>query len=144
MLLGEFRCRTDQTGKLGIPAEFQGDLAVGLTLTRGIDRCILALPAPKWLELAERISSRLPMTSRDARAFARFIFSGALSCAPDQHGRIPLPASLQEYAGIEEEVIVVGLHTHLEIWSPQRWKEVRLHIDEGSAAEIEGLTAYGL
>jgi MraZ protein len=129
----------DQAGKLDIPAEFRVELREGLTLTRGIDRCLLVLPAPEWQELAEKISARLPITSRNARAFARFIFSGALACAPDQEGRIPLPASLQEYAGIEEEAIVVGLNTYVEIWSPQRWEEARLNMDEHSQALAEGL-----
>ncbi|HID62365.1 MAG TPA: division/cell wall cluster transcriptional repressor MraZ [Anaerolineae bacterium] len=140
MLLGEFRCAADSGGRLTIPAEFCAELGEGLVLTRGIERCLFVYPAEEWRRLAEKMRCRLPLTSRDARAFARLMFSGALACVPDQQGRIPLPSNLRQYAGIEDEAIVVGLYTHLEVWSPQRWQEVRAEMVEEGTAAVERLS----
>lgn len=144
MLLGEFRCAADGSGRLTIPAEFCAELGEGLTLTRGIERCLFVYPADEWNRLADRIRRQLPLTSRDARAFARLMFSAALTCVPDGQGQIPLPNDLRRYADIEEEAIVVGLGTHLEIWNPRRWQEVREQMAEEGPAVVERLSDLGI
>lgn len=128
MLLGEVRRKTDRGGWLSLPPEFRPELAGGLVVTRGIEPCLWLLPAEQFRRLTERMQSHVPLTNRDGRAFARLIFSAALSCLPDARGRIPLPAELRQYAGIEDEVVIVGLSTHLELWNPQRWEQVAARI----------------
>jgi MraZ protein len=144
MFLGEFHCTTDGNGRLIIPIEFRAKLAEGLIVTRGIERCLFIYPAEEWLKLAKKMRLRLPLTSRDARAFARLIFAGALVCVPDQQGRVPLPNNLRQYAGIEDQAIVVGLYTHLEIWSPRRWQEVVAQMVKEGAAVAESLSHLGI
>jgi len=144
MLLGEFHCTTDGNGKLIIPIEFRAKLAEGLVVTRGIEKCLFIYPAEEWRELAKKMRSRLPLTSRDARAFTRLIFAGALSCVLDQQGRVPLPDNLRRYAGIEDQAIVVGLYTHLEIWSPQRWQEIVAQMAKEGVAIAESLSQLGI
>ena len=144
MFLGEFHCTTDGNGRLIIPIELRAKLAEGLIVTRGIERCLFVYRAEEWRELAKKMRSRLPLTSRDARAFARLIFTGALVCVPDQQGRVPLPNNLRQYAGIEDEAIVVGLYTHLEIWSPQRWREIVAQMAKEGAVVAESLSHLGI
>jgi MraZ protein len=90
------------------------------------------------------VQARLPFTRRDARAFARLMFSEALVCTPDAEGRIPLPDGLIQYAGIEGEAVLVGVGTHLELWSPQRWQETTDHVMEESVTIAEGLKDLGV
>ncbi|MBN1976528.1 MAG: division/cell wall cluster transcriptional repressor MraZ [Anaerolineae bacterium] len=137
MLLGEFQCAADK--RLAIPAELASALGEGVTITRGIDRCLFIYPAGEWLRLVEKMQRQLSLTNRDARAFARLMFSGALTCTPNQEGQIPLPSDLRQYAGIEDEAIVVGLCTHLEVWNPQRWQEVNDQTAKEGAAVAERL-----
>lgn len=139
MLLGEFRCAADGA-RLQIPAQFRAELGAGLTVTRGIERCLYVYPAEGWRRLAEKMHDCLPLTNRDARVFARLMFSGALDCLLDSDGGIPLPDHLRQYAGIEEEAVVVGLYTHLEIWSAQRWHEIGAQMAEEGAAAAERLS----
>jgi MraZ protein len=140
MLLGEFHCTADSSGRLTIPAEFSTQLGEGLTVTRGIDRCLFIYPTEEWQKLVAKVQGRLPLTSRDARTFARLMFSGAQTCAPDQRGQISLPGALRQYAGIKDSVVVIGLCTHLEVWSPQRWQEVNDQTIAEGAAVAERLT----
>ena len=144
MLLGEFQCAADEGGRLSIPTQLCAELGDGLTLTRGIERCLFAYPTDEWQRLAERIERLLPLTNRDARAFGRLMFSGALTCTPDGQGQIPLPKNLRQYAGIQDRAVVIGVGTHLEIWNPQRWQEVRDRIDEESIAIVERLSDLGV
>jgi len=143
MLLGEFRCSTDGEGRLTIPSAFRAAFAEGGTVTRGIERCLLVYPAAEWEDLAQKIRV-LPFTSQPARTFARFIFSGATACVPDQAGHLPLSDQLRRYARIEDEAIVVGLVSHLEIWCPGRWQKTKRTFVEDGAALAERLTEFAV
>ena len=60
---------------------------------------------------------------QDARKFSRFFFAGAAALELDKQGRILLPANLREYAGIDKEVVSVGVFSRVEIWSKERYLE---------------------
>lgn len=53
----------------------------------------------------------------------RFIVAGATTCELDKQGRILLPATLREFAGLEKDVLLAGMLDHIEIWNEERWKE---------------------
>ena len=53
----------------------------------------------------------------------RFFFAGAANCEVDKQGRILLPANLRKYAGIDKEVVSVGVFSRVEIWSKERYLE---------------------
>lgn len=144
MLLGEFQCATDKSGRLKVPGELRTELGEELTLTRGIERCLFAYPTSEWQKLVNKIQHRLPLTNRDARAFGRLMFSAALTCTPDSQGQIPLPENLRQYAEIQETAVVIGVGTHLEIWNPQRWQEIREQMVEESTAIVEKLSELGV
>ncbi len=144
MLLGEFRCSADGEGRLIVPAAFRGELAAGATVTRGIERCLVVYPLEEWRKVAEMLRQGLPLTSQPARRFARFVFSGAVVCVPDDAGQLSLPDELLRYAGIDEEAVVVGLLSHLEIWDPGKWQRSKTSfVDEGPAL-AESLREFGI
>ena len=142
MFLGEFVHTIDEKGRLTIPARFRADLAVGLIVTRGIDRCLAIYPREEWNRLAGRVSA-LPMTDRSARAFRRLVFANASDATPDKQGRVLIPPHLREYAGLDGEVIVTGLNTYIEVWNPDSWSGERERV-EGDDATIEGWAALGI
>jgi MraZ protein len=142
MFLGEFVHTIDEKGRLTIPAKFRADLAVGLVVTRGMDRCLAIYPMAEWKQLAERVSA-LPMTDRRARTFRRLIFANASSATPDKQGRVLLPPRLREYAHLDGEVVIAGLNTYIEVWNSDSWNEERESV-EGDSAEIEEWAALGI
>lgn len=144
MLLGEFRCGADGEGRVTIPSSLRGELIDGATVTRGIERCLLVYPSVEWEKLTGKIEERLPFTSQSARSFARFIFSGAQTCVPDRTGQVFLPDRLREYAGIEDEVIIVGLLSHLEVWCPEQWQETKSTLLEDGPALAQELRDLGI
>ena len=53
----------------------------------------------------------------------RFFVAGATSCELDRQGRILIPSTLREFAGLEKEVVLTGNLTRIEVWSKERWIE---------------------
>lgn len=134
MFLGEFARTIDKKGRLALPAKFRDELAAGVVVTRGVDRCLFVFTREKFNELAERIAALPTITNPTARTFSRLLFSGAADCVPDEQGRIVLPQYLREYAGlVDGEVVVVGLHTRLEIWNPEAWEGTRSTLEEDAS-----------
>ena len=133
MFLGRFNHSLDAKGRLAIPAKFRGALADGLVVTRGIDRCLSVYPLAAWQALAERVSA-LSISDPDARHLKRMVFGEATDESLDAQGRIVLPPELRRYAGIEREVVAVGMNTYIELWDPDRWAELTARVeDEGSS-----------
>lgn len=141
MFLGSHRHNLDAKGRLAIPARFRDGLAGGLVLTRGFDRCIALYPMATWEALAVRINE-LPVADPDVRQFRRLVFSEAVDATPDTQGRILIPLALREFAGIEREAIVIGVHNSVEVWSPERWRSTASAIDASTdaiAARLAGM-----
>jgi len=132
MFYGEFQHSLDEKFRLTIPSRIR-DVLSGtgedrFIITRGLDKCLFLYTQTAWKELEEKLAE-LPLTKAKARRFTRFLFSGASLCSPDKQGRIPVPANLREYAGIERDVIVIGGSKRMEIWDRSKWEEYR---DESS------------
>jgi len=142
MFSGEFEHTIDEKGRLTIPAKFRPLFEEGMFITRGLDGCLFAYPLAAWTILANKIAE-LSLARSDARFFSRMIFSGT-ECQLDKQGRILLPASLREHAAIENEVVIVGLNSRLEIWSKERWRQVTEKIQTEGSLFAEKLADMGI
>ena len=127
--MGTYRPKLDDKGRLFLPAKFRDRLAEGVVVTQGQESCLVVWPPEVFDREADRASER-PMTSRAARSYARMFFSGGEEVTQDKQGRIGVPAALREYAGLEKDVVVIGVRDRLEIWNPTAW-------DDYQAAEVQ-------
>lgn len=134
MFLGEYAHTIDDKSRLTLPAKYRVELAAGVIVTRGLDKCLIVYPLSEWQAVSDKVNG-LPMTDPQAREFRRLIFSGATDTELDKQGRVLLPQYLREYAGLDGNVIVAGLNTHLEIWAPETWNAIRANFDSGVTAE---------
>lgn len=85
------------------------------------DDCIVAYPQSEWLANEEKVLNFSSM-KKDVRDFRRLFYSRVEECQL-KHGRILIPPSLREYAGLNREIVLVGVSTTIEIWSKDRWDE---------------------
>ncbi|MCL2543541.1 MAG: division/cell wall cluster transcriptional repressor MraZ [Nocardioidaceae bacterium] len=122
LFMGTYTPKLDDKGRLFLPAKFRDRLAEGLVVTQGQENCLVVWPTDVFAEEAERAAAR-PMTNRAARHYARVLFAGGEETKPDKQGRIGVPANLREYAGLDREVVVIGVRDRLEIWNPVKWQE---------------------
>lgn len=132
--MGEYQHNIDTKGRIIVPSKFREELGEQFVLTRGLDQCLFAYPMNEWRLLEEKLK-KLPLTKKDARAFTRFFFSGAVECELDKQGRINIPSPLRKYATIEKECSVIGVSNRVEFWAMDKWEDF-VDISEDSFAEI--------
>ncbi|TJY70717.1 division/cell wall cluster transcriptional repressor MraZ [Arthrobacter sp. CAU 1506] len=125
MFLGTHSPRLDEKGRLILPAKFRDELADGLVLTRGQERCIYVFSQKEFERVHEEMR-KAPISSRQARDYIRVFLSGASDEVPDKQGRVTIPAALRSYAGLGRELAVIGAGTRAEIWDAQAWENYLL------------------
>lgn len=122
MLIGEYNHSLDIKNTMIIPAKFREELGDTFVATKGLDGCLYVYPMSEWRILEEKLK-KLPLTSKDARAFVRFFYSGANEINIDKQGRALIPQNLLEYGQINKEIVVIGVMTRIEIWSKEKWND---------------------
>ncbi len=123
MFLGEYIHTLDSKGRLTIPAKYRDRLVPGLVVTRNpLDPCLLVMPLDEWERRTQRLNE-MPITSREVLMLRRLLFTAAEDLKPDRQGRILISQRLRDIAGIENDVLIAGMNTYLELWDPQRWEE---------------------
>ena len=135
MLLGEHEHTIDDKNRLTLPAKFRASFAAGIVVTRGMDGCLYAYTRDDWDRLVSSRLSTLDPLSQEGRRMQRFFFSGAAVAELDKQGRVMIPAALIEHAGLGRDVVVAGVHDHLEIWDRAAWRK-ELNEVEGSAEDV--------
>lgn len=139
--MGEYQHSVDAKGRLIIPSKFREGLGNTFVITRGLDNCLFGYPMDEWRKLEEKLKE-LPMTKKDARAFARFFFSGATEVEIDKQGRINIPSTLTSYAKLEKECVVLGVSSKIEIWAKDAWESYFNEAEESFNDIAENLIGF--
>lgn len=142
MLLGTFTPRLDEKGRLVLPAKFRSELADGLVITRGQERCLYVFSESDFAEMHERVR-HAPVSSKQVRDYMRVFLSGAHDETPDKQHRVTIPQPLREYAGLDRELAVIGAGSRAEIWDAEAWQRY-LTEQEAAFADIEEEVIPGL
>ena len=120
MFLGTHTPRLDEKGRLFLPAKYRDELAGGLILTKGQERCVYVFPVAEFERITEALRTA-PVTAKGLRDYSRVFFASASDEVPDKQGRIMIPPALREYAALNRDCVVIGANTRLEIWDSQAW-----------------------
>ena len=143
MFMGEYNHTIDAKGRLIVPSKFRELLGNEFVVTKGLDGCLFVFSNEEWQEFELKLKA-LPLTNKSARQFARFFVAGATPCELDKQGRILLPQTLREFAGLDKDVVLTGMLNRIEIWSKQKWNENN-SLDDVAMDEIaEQMTDLGL
>jgi MraZ protein len=120
VFLGTYTPKLDDKGRIILPAKFWDELAGGVVLTRGQDRCIYVFSQREFEDVHEKIR-QAPATSKKARDYVRLLLSGAHAETPDKQHRVTIPQGLRTYAGLDRELVVIGAGSRAEIWDAEAW-----------------------
>lgn len=123
MFMGMYNHTVDTKGRLIIPSKFREVLGEEFVVSKGMDGCLFVYAADDWKAFEEKLTS-LPMINKEARQFTRFFLAGAASVEVDKQGRILLPSHLREFAGLDKDVVLVGVGSRIEIWSQEKWESM--------------------
>ncbi len=133
MFLGTHAPRLDEKGRLILPAKYREELAGGVVITKGQERCLYVFPQEEFVRITEALRTA-PVTAKSVRDYSRVFFASASDELPDKQGRITVPPALRAYAALERDCVVIGANTRLEIWDTQAW-DTYLAAQEDSFAE---------
>ena len=116
MFMGEYNHTIDAKGRLIIPSKFLEVLGEEFVITKGLDGCLFVYDNQEWNAFEEKLKA-LPLNKKDNRQFVRFFLAGAAEVEVDKQGRILVPGNLRDFAGLEKDVVLVGVASRIEIWS---------------------------
>ena len=136
MFLGTHTPRLDDKGRFFLPAKFRDRLASGLVVTRGQERCLYVFPMDEFIRVAETMRNA-PVTSKAVRDYLRVFLSGASDEIPDKQGRVTVPPTLREYAGLTRDCTVIGAGSRVELWDTSAWDTYLASTEQAFADQSE-------
>jgi MraZ protein len=132
MFRGHSNHTLDDKGRIIIPSRFREILRTGggdNIMLAMFDSSLYAYPFERWKEIETDIME-MPKKSATLRRFRRVFIGGAFECTCDKQGRILIPPTLRDYAGIKKELVLAGAIDHFEIWDRKRWAKQALQLEE--------------
>ncbi len=127
MFLGSHAINMDAKGRMAIPTKIRESLSSFcggrvVVTAHTEERCLLVYPESQWQEVLPKLES-LPSLNKAARRIQRLMIGYATPLEMDANGRILLPPTLREYAGLEKKTMLVGQGKKFELWSEKGWFE---------------------
>src|SRR5271166_5229649 len=124
LLTGTHSRSLDEKNRLTLPKRVREQLGDPETLfvTPGPDQCLWLYTQAGLEQLAEKLDQS-PATDAEARVFRRLYFAQTESVDVDRIGRVLVSDRLIQFAGLQREVVLIGVRDHLELWDGQRWQE---------------------
>lgn len=137
---GIFNCRLDDRGRLRIPAEIVSNHAEDgkghFVLRKGFDNCLVLYPMSTWKIDFDRVNALDDMIPNQ-RKFKRMFFTSSKSVKVDSNGRVQLPTFLASSAGIDRDVVILGLSDRYEIWDTKNYADEQASDGDMNALALE-------
>lgn len=125
MFAGEYLCKLDEKGRFIVPGPMRERLSNegnGVVFIKGPEQALWVYSTAEWDRVLER--TRTKLDEDQSRLFMHFVVSEAGTSDVDKAGRILIPGKLRKLIPVEEdqEIVLVGLYNHMEIWNPTQWR----------------------
>lgn len=121
MLQGEYSSKMDDKGRVSVPIKLRKDLGVEFVVAKGIDNCLELYPMEEWLAYKERINANNKSNPK-VRMLIRTVIGKSQTVTPDKQGRININQSLRDIAGLDKEVICIGMDKCVEVWDKNTYE----------------------
>jgi MraZ protein len=140
MFRGRYEHTIDAKGRTSVPARYRDVLAASgdrrIVLTTALDPCLAAYTLAEWAAFEERLG-KLPELDRAVKRLKRIYLSGAIECEIDDVGRILVPPTLREHAGLKKDVLWAGSGRYAELWDKDQAKKYFAPTDDEDRQQIE-------
>lgn len=120
MFIGEYNHAMDEKCRVTMPVKFREELGETFYITKGFDECLFVFASEEWENFRHKLDSNA-LKKKDYRKLQRFFIASANECNLDKQGRVLISTPLRDYAGIEKDLVVIGVSNRLEIWSKEKW-----------------------
>lgn len=142
LLTGEYRNTLDEKGRILLPAKLRSEIAGNqLVVTQGFDECLWLYMPSEWERLSGRIMESSSMFSARNRLVLRHFIAPAKEIEIDRAGRLSIPQSLREFAGLARDCVILGINKYIELWSADRYAAYLEQNGDSLAAATEELSS---
>ncbi len=140
LLTGEFRNSLDEKGRLSLPARLREGLAgTDFVLTQGVDPCLWLFSPEEWESLSQKLMASTSIFQAKSRLVQRRILAPAQEVEVDKLGRISIPQSLREWAGLSKDCVILGITKYIEIWDAEAYRSYTAQSESEFQAAAEEL-----
>ena len=136
-MFGKYKHTLDPKGRVFVPAKLREKLGTEFYIAKAPDACLTIYTEAEWQRLQDHFNELPPSKSRHMRVF----LANVCKCEPDKQGRFLIPTTLRDYAGLKQDVTLIGQAGHAEIWDTESYDrlEAEMLTPENLAAGMEGL-----
>jgi MraZ protein len=135
-----YDCKLDPKGRLVLPSKIKGAIpesnGSALMLQMAADRCLKLYPMVEFRKLESQVNA-LSDHNEETRRLKRSFFTRITEVELDSAGRFLIPKAFQEYAGLDKDVVLVGVGSKIEMWSADRYKDFVIEDDIEMSQQME-------
>lgn len=140
LLTGEYRNTLDEKGRIMFPVRLRSELTNSvLILTRGVDRCLWLFSPDQWKILSDKVMESASLFQSQSRSVLRRLVAPAQEVEIDKTGRVSIPQSLREYAGLGKDCVFLGINKYFELWDSEEYEKYLGESEADFREATEGL-----
>lgn len=145
LLTGEYRNTLDEKGRILFPARLRTVLTENvLMITQGLDGCLWLYTSSEWKNFSKKLMESASPFNKDSRLVLRHLIAPAQEVEFDKAGRLSIPQSLREHAGLVKDCVIMGVNKYMELWDAERYEQYLAETDLSFKEAAEGLSAIHL
>ena len=124
LLTGEYNNTLDDKGRVTFPAKLRSAINQNvLMITKGSGRCLWLFTANEWEIFQAKLMANASMLNDRNLMVVRRLIAPAQEVEFDKNGRLSIPQSLRDVAGLTKECTVLGMAKYVEIWNSANYKD---------------------
>jgi MraZ protein len=144
---GRYEHTIDAKGRTSVPARYRDALSAAgerrVVVTSALDPCLVAYSPAEWGSFEDKLA-KLPQFDRAVQKLRRIYLSGAVECEFDDVGRILVPPTLRDHAGLKKDVLWAGAGRYAELWDKEEWQRHFETTDDEKRVIASRLAELGL
>ena len=140
LLTGEYKNTLDEKGRIQLPSKLRGNLSGNvLIVTQSLDRCLWLYTPEEWKNLSSKIMESASPFNTQNRLVLRRLIAPAQEVEFDKSGRLSVPQSLREYAGLTKDCVILGINKYMELWDSETYEKYLSENEENFLQAAEAL-----
>jgi len=133
----EYECKLDTKGRLVLPAKIKSSLPEvsthELIIRKGFEQNLILYPMLEYKKIHAKIAA-LSEFNVEQRKLKRNFFRSIQQVDLDSAGRLLIPKQMLAHAGLDKELILIGMGNYIEMWNPQHFEEHQIDDSEEYSA----------
>ena len=126
---GEYKSTLDAKGRMNFPVKLREELGDVFMVSKTIDdknKSLTLYTMEDWDELENKINS---LPSVKTKGLRRYLITSSYEIEPDKQGRALIPQPLREFAGLKDDIVIVGVGKRAEMWDKAAWDDMNGSMD---------------